>query len=289
MSYDVDEEGWQYSFTFSLRFAWHGTHPWYHSFVRRRRWLRERVKRRETGCRETEDVVMQAQILDGDQFTHNVSTIRAEMPKVGPESAPANYMRSMTSREEDTEAEVPQDQVRDILTLMDKLKNSTVDRERIDAIKHFIDQGGEELIHLQEKVSPNSPKSRCFNVANSLKIPDIMSIFLFQTSRAQLLDFLWDAIDSIPENPTDEEMERKRNSLFSAIAAAEDYLSGLEWWIDNKDVPARWALFNDAAESSAGPSGIDRQHSRRDDSDTAIEIKGIPKEAHLGVVGGDIC
>jgi hypothetical protein len=116
-----------------------------------------------------------------------------------------------------------------------------------------------------------------------------MSIFLFQTSRAQLLDLLWNAIDSIPENPADEKMKRKRNSLFNAIAAAEDYLSGLEWWVDNKDVAARCALFDDAAESSAGPSGMDRQHSRRDDCDSEIEIKGIPNEAHAGVVEGRIC
>lgn len=45
MSHDVDEEGWQYSFAFGKQTAWHGTHPWFHSFVRRRRWLRKRVKK----------------------------------------------------------------------------------------------------------------------------------------------------------------------------------------------------------------------------------------------------
>lgn len=28
MSHDVDEEGWEYSFSFQPRFAWHGSHPW---------------------------------------------------------------------------------------------------------------------------------------------------------------------------------------------------------------------------------------------------------------------
>ena len=44
MSYDVDEEGWQYSLSFRTGIAWHGNHPWFHSFVRWRRWLRKRVK-----------------------------------------------------------------------------------------------------------------------------------------------------------------------------------------------------------------------------------------------------
>jgi hypothetical protein len=44
MSGDVDEEGWAYSLSFSPSFSWHGTHVWFHSFVRRRRWLRKRIK-----------------------------------------------------------------------------------------------------------------------------------------------------------------------------------------------------------------------------------------------------
>jgi len=43
MSHDVDEEGWEYSFWFK-NCSWHGTRPWFHSFVRRRRWLRQRVR-----------------------------------------------------------------------------------------------------------------------------------------------------------------------------------------------------------------------------------------------------
>jgi hypothetical protein len=40
----VDEEGWEYSFFFR-GFVWHGTSPWFHSFVRRRRWIRLRRRR----------------------------------------------------------------------------------------------------------------------------------------------------------------------------------------------------------------------------------------------------
>jgi hypothetical protein len=44
MERDCDEQGWEYSFMFN-GFNWHGTHPWYHSFVRRRRWLRQRTRK----------------------------------------------------------------------------------------------------------------------------------------------------------------------------------------------------------------------------------------------------
>ena len=99
-----------------------------------------------------------------------------------------------------------------------------------------------------------------------------------------------DAIDSIPQTPADEETKKRKDSLLRAVTAAEDYLSKLEWWIDNKDVPSPGRiLFNDIAESPAGPSGIDHQHSRTDGFGAAFEIKGIPEEAHVGVDDRHIC
>jgi len=261
MSYDVDEEGWQYSFAFASRFSWHGSHPWFHSFVRRRRWLRERVKSSAIARQGTEDIV-----VDDDHSTSHASAIRGGGSNVSPGRASAGYLSRVTTRQESAEAALPPHQVRDILTLMDELRNATVDRERIDAIKQFIDQGGEELFHLPEQIT------------------EIMSIFIFQTSRGQLLDLLLEAINSIPKNPPDEETEKKRDSLISTVTAAEDYLSELEWWIDNRHVssPER-ILFNDTAESPAGPSGMGHQHSQTDGSSAAFEIKGIPEAAHVGV------
>jgi len=210
--------------------------------------------------------------MDDDHSTSHASAIRGGGSNVGRESASADYINRMATRQEDTEADLPPDRVRDILTLMNKLRNSTVDRERIDAIKQFIDEGGEELFHLPEQ------------------IPEIMSVFIFQTSRGQLLDLLLDAIDSIPRSPADEETKKKRDSFLSAVTAVEDYLNKLEWWIDNKDMPPPGRiLFNDTAESPAGPSGIGHQHSRPDGFGAAFEIKGIPEEAHVGVDDRDIC
>ncbi|KAK9245869.1 hypothetical protein V1506DRAFT_217504 [Lipomyces tetrasporus] len=41
MTYDVDDQGWSYSVSF-MSDKWHGAHVWFHSFVRRRRWIRKR-------------------------------------------------------------------------------------------------------------------------------------------------------------------------------------------------------------------------------------------------------
>ncbi|KAK9374960.1 uncharacterized protein V1513DRAFT_56224 [Lipomyces chichibuensis] len=43
MTYDVDDQGWSYSLSFTSD-KWHGAHVWFHSFVRRRRWIRKRRK-----------------------------------------------------------------------------------------------------------------------------------------------------------------------------------------------------------------------------------------------------
>lgn len=39
MGYDVDDQGWAYSWRFGSD-TWHGSHVWFHSFVRRRHWIR---------------------------------------------------------------------------------------------------------------------------------------------------------------------------------------------------------------------------------------------------------
>lgn len=44
MSGDVDDHGWSYSWFFRSR-RWHGSHVWFHSWVRRRRWIRVRKTR----------------------------------------------------------------------------------------------------------------------------------------------------------------------------------------------------------------------------------------------------
>jgi hypothetical protein len=133
MSLDVDEEGWQYSLLFKGS-PWHGNHPWFHSFVRRRRWLRKRVKQRllpktKENARER---------LFGEAFS--IGTTLARSATLGNMSAQDSSMSSLN------------EEVRDVATLMSKLKKAAIDREKIVVIHKFIDDGGEELHYLAEQV-----------------------------------------------------------------------------------------------------------------------------------------
>jgi hypothetical protein len=141
MSHDVDEEGWQYSFWFRGA-AWHGNHPWFHSFVRRRRWLRKRVKQRlppkSKDGRER---------LFGETFSIGTTLLRTGTMGTGT----GTRQGSMTGVEEEDE------EIRDVATLMRILKRSAIDREKIVAINRFIEEGGEELHYLPQQV--NNPHS----------------------------------------------------------------------------------------------------------------------------------
>ena len=220
MSHDVDEEGWQYSFSFSGNFVWHGTHPWFHSFVRRRRWLRKRVKRREygqprSGKAETMSI---AHNLNTDYFTIHPKRERSPDSK-----RPESYTSVLAS----VQGEEPPDEINDIATLLQALKLATVDREKIDIVKKFINQGGEELSYLGSY------------------IPDIMSSLVFQNSKTQLLSFLKDTTNAAQthrdehnaEHRPEGEQERRRiDNLLAAIEAADHQIGGLEYWSDRKHV-----------------------------------------------------
>jgi hypothetical protein len=131
MSLDVDEEGWQYSFLFKGS-PWHGNHPWFHSFVRRRRWLRKRVKQKIPP--KTKETIRER--MFGETFS------------VGTTLANSSSQTSIN------------EEVRDTATLMRKLKKAAIDREKIVVINRFIDEGGEELYYLAEQVSVlSSPRT----------------------------------------------------------------------------------------------------------------------------------
>lgn len=132
MSRDVDEEGWQYSLWFRGA-AWHGNHPWFHSFVRRRRWLRKRVKQKLPP--KTKD---NRERLFGETFSIGTTILRTSTVDTG-------ALRDSIEPSVDEE-------ITSIPALMAKLKRSAIDREKIVAIDKFIDEGGEELHFLAEQV-----------------------------------------------------------------------------------------------------------------------------------------
>ncbi|KAJ4360857.1 uncharacterized protein N0V89_001424 [Didymosphaeria variabile] len=207
MSHDVDEEGWQYSLWFRGA-AWHGNHPWFHSFVRRRRWLRRRVKQKlPPKSKENRER------LFGDTFSIGTTLARAVTSTTGPASLQDSGESSLD------------EEVKDVPTLLRKLKKAAIDREKIVFINKFIDEGGEELHYLAEQ------------------IPSIMSLLIFQNSRRQLLSTLMETIDDARAHrdthrksgkPEDEAEERRINNLLKAVEAADAECKKLEYWSDIK-------------------------------------------------------
>ncbi|KAF2812373.1 uncharacterized protein BDZ99DRAFT_265612 [Mytilinidion resinicola] len=210
MSHDVDEEGWQYSFYFR-KFAWHGNHPWFHSFVRRRRWLRKRVKRKLPP--KTKD---NRERLFGDTFSIGTTLARTTTGR------PTSLDARGTPIEESVDEEI-----RDMPTLMSTLKKAPIDREKIVAVKRFINDSGEDLIYLAENM------------------PAIMSMLIFQNSRRQLLTSLMRTFDAASahreehkqhEKPEDEVEGRRIDNLLKAVKAADDECKALEYWSDIRGI-----------------------------------------------------
>lgn len=228
MSYDVDEEGWQYSFSFGRNFAWHGTHPWFHSFARRRRWLRKRVKRTDEVMRGDKDGSLEAaHHLNNDYFTiHSKPRDRSPASASNPEAMlarPVSFASFQSIKEELTEP----DEVKDIPSLMRAIRLAKIDREKVDSVKEFIRDGGDEVYYLKDNMS------------------EIMSALVFQNSRRQILEFLKDSAEKAQKHrdehdaedrPEGENEKRRIDNLLKAADAAVQQIHGLEYWSDRKHV-----------------------------------------------------
>ncbi|KAL1961257.1 hypothetical protein VTO42DRAFT_3203 [Malbranchea cinnamomea] len=235
MSYDVDEEGWQYSFSFASNFSWHGTHPWFHSFVRRRRWLRKRVKKSTVA----QDHTMAASAGGEYLLSRTVSAQSLASTSVGPSGGRSAYGTGAGMPHGEYEASMPSEQITSVPALCKAIKAASLDREKVDAVGEFVRRGGEELAHLEEK------------------IPDILSMLLFQTSRRQLLERLGGWIDEIPEDAQDETERKKRAYLVKALSAARRHIicRGLTW--NSRDLvgDGGWMQMVPEGESESTSSG----------------------------------
>ncbi|KAI1609341.1 hypothetical protein EDD37DRAFT_163646 [Exophiala viscosa] len=271
MSYDVDEEGWQYSFAFGRNFAWHGTHPWFHSFVRRRRWLRKRVKRDGTGGRDKLGGLSAAHHLTQDYFTIHSTRERSPVSTVdgaGKTARPASYVSHASAADM---LEQPPEEIKDIANLLKALKFASVDREKIVVVKKFVDQGGEELVYLKDHV------------------PDIMSFLVFQNSRTQLLAYLKKTANDARKHrehhedekkPEGDDESRRIDNLLAAVDAANAQVGGLEYWSDRKHVLQ--TADENALETRALATIFDAPPPKpKANEDVVNEIKGISSEADL--------
>lgn len=263
MSYDVDEEGWQYSFAFGSKTAWHGTHPWFHSFVRRRRWLRKRVKRHTLQPGDPKAGNLSA----AHRLTAEYFTIHPKRDQSPDSARPQSYISVVTA-----ELEEPPEEIKDIATLLKALRLASIDREKIDLVKRFVDQASDELAYLGPHIA------------------DITSYLVFQNSRRRLLAFLKKSAEEAQqhrdehdaEDKPEGEAERQRiDNLLAAVEEADKEITGLEYWSDRKHVLKTVDPDKETTQAIAAifdkPAPLPKP-----DENPAGDIRGIPEDAEIG-------
>ncbi|KAL2171325.1 hypothetical protein VTG60DRAFT_3212 [Thermothelomyces hinnuleus] len=210
---DVDEDGWTYSFAFSSKFSWHKAR-WWNSFVRRRAWIRKRVKKNEGYS------VQDPYMLNPDYFTIRPSSEMARDRSPSRASTVPGSRASMSTANMES-AEPPAIEHSD--ELLRVLRVSRIDREKIEAVGNYLANAKEDFEGLQ------------------VIMHEIMSLFLFQASRRVLLANLTEAYDqSVAEQKaakeSNPELDRKVGNLAAAIKHADEEVRRLEYWSDVKGI-----------------------------------------------------
>ncbi|RYP04339.1 hypothetical protein DL764_004532 [Monosporascus ibericus] len=263
---DTDKDGWEYSFAFSKKFSWHAP-KWWNSFVRRRAWIRRRVKKVDLD-EVADPYVINAGYFDvspAREHRHSRSRSRTssvpERMSIGKSPSRRSRERGRTSEEvlSRTSRDVSRDlvggdadfilakeevQLRTIEDLMVVLRRSRIDREKLEAVENYISHCSDELAPLQDYMH------------------DVMALFIFQVSRKLLLARLTHLYDELTAAATtatadgsdgkgkgkkenDEgEVEEKEKSperhrrlvenLAAAITHADEEVRKLEYWSDIK-------------------------------------------------------
>ncbi|KAF7858575.1 hypothetical protein EAF04_009175 [Stromatinia cepivora] len=230
----VDDEGWEYSFAFSKKFSWHNA-KWYNSFVRRRVWIRKRVKKRF--------IPRHAHMLNEDYFTIYPARSRSRGTSLSGYVAldgdgRSRYSLAASSRNYETEWKM--DDIGDIATLMKVLRICRIDREKMEAVESFIKHGGEELHYLTKPEHMH----------------EVMNNFIFQASRRVLLGRLMKEYEGISEageggkegrrdekskrgldetkdkNDNIKQQRQRAKLLEAAVKAADEEVKRLEYWSD---------------------------------------------------------
>ncbi|PWW72413.1 hypothetical protein C7212DRAFT_287717 [Tuber magnatum] len=289
MTQDVDEEGWTYSFSFNPAFSWHGNHVWFHSFVRRRRWLRKRIKiSYDPDFSSREGSQERPHGLNQDYFTIH-SRHFVDGGSTGAGAGKKRQRRCVMEGSEWTGRDAGMDDdleeegfITDIPKLLRVLRIARLDREKIEVVEKFLKDGGDEVAYLPER------------------IPHIMSLMIFQASRRQLLKLLIatadelissqppSAVPTLHDEPSDlllpasdsttpqtgpvlgpqlgtqeadrkAARQRKHEGLKNAIEAAEQEVRRLEYWSDVKGAAAETEGGVKVAEERTGglPLGMD--------------------------------
>lgn len=269
MSYDVDEEGWQYSFMFGNRFGWHGSHPWFHSFARRRRWLRKRVKVQNEATIDKGRTMGAAHHLNTDYFTIHPKRDPSPVSALDSTVQTARPSSYISHKSTEPGSEIPED-ITSAGGLLKALRLASVDREKIDLVKKFVHHGGEELAYLKNL------------------IPEVMSLLVFQNSKKQLLVFLKDTANDAQKHRDEHEAEDKPegdtekqriDNILAAIDAADKQIHGLEYWSDRKNV-LRTVESSESSTQSVQMSS--RPSTAGFNNDPVGAIRGISSNADIG-------
>ena len=283
MSYDVDEEGWQYSFSFSHGYAWHGTHPWFHSFVRRRRWLRKRVRIHSLKSSRNPGNMKDAHLLNADYFTIHASREQDRSRGSSTDRTATHHTSMIESFLSESEGEDDIGDVSDILKLITVLRKARIDREKISAVSAFIDQAGDDLLYLEDKMA------------------EIMSLLIYNTSRLQLQSNLHQSLEDAKHQhkeksvagATDEiekeTLAKRISNLTKAVRATDDHVDDDHGPIrgrdlndkdDNLGAPIPEGYKSRSSNEEAGKEGTAEEEDRISEAITE-EIKGIPDEAEI--------
>ncbi|KAI9746548.1 MAG: hypothetical protein M1818_000261 [Claussenomyces sp. TS43310] len=215
---EVDEDGWEYSFMFSKKFSWHGP-TWYNSFVRRRAWIRKRMKLKNTSH------VQEAHMLSADYFTIHPNIERSRSQSTS-RAGSVKYSNGSLARCKTKEVRV-KEEICDIGHLMRVLMDCRIDREKVEAVENFVDHAEDEIYYLKERMH------------------HVMSHLIFQASRRFLLSRLSHLLDGIladeeekakdGEEPNMNPPQRK-DWLATAVMAADEAVKKLEFWSDIRDM-----------------------------------------------------
>ncbi|KAK0614224.1 hypothetical protein B0T14DRAFT_499540 [Immersiella caudata] len=222
-----DEDGWEYSFMFSKKFSWHKAR-WWNSFVRRRAWIRKRVKKNAGYAAQ------EGGMLNPDYFSVRKSTDDPGMDR-SPSRGGGSMTRSKRGSSFSTAGigeEVPED-IESVEELLVVLRASRIDREKIEAVRNYLEHAEDELKGLQDVMH------------------EIMTVFVFQASRRALLSQLTDVYDKASaewerskkkavsgDGENGDELERRVKNLAEAVKHADEEVRKLEYWSDVKMVVA---------------------------------------------------
>lgn len=209
----VDEFGWEYSFAFSGAFSWHGA-KWWNSFVRRRAWIRRRVKKR---CDHKPD---EPHLLTTDYFSVRPASDRTRaatgsLASRVPSRASTGHASTVDFIEEEPD-------IYDIEVLLRKLRFSRIDREKREAVENYLEHA-QDLPLMQKHMH------------------EIMGLFIFQASRRLLLCHL---VTKFKEATRDAEMEptpamqNRKDALNAALRHADEEVRKLAYWSDVKHMVA---------------------------------------------------